>query len=223
MSPHKIDIIKIQFPGIRIQPFDIPKFRGSISRQFPRFYLIHNHLNDGSLRYGYPLIQFKTVDKIPTIIGLEEGITILKKVFMEIDDFDIDSRKKEIWEKSVKILGEHFGQDIKFHNYRFLTPWMALNQDNYQRYSRKDEAERQLFLRYILRENLKSISKGVGYWIPDIDQVRVEGFFRKVERNFKNNRMVCFTGEFTMNFLVPDYLGVGKQTARGFGMIGRIS
>jgi hypothetical protein len=40
--------------------------------------------------------------------------------------------------------------------------------------------------------------------------------------NFKNIPMVCFTGEFTMNFLLPDYLGIGKQVARGFGTVRRI-
>jgi hypothetical protein len=31
--------------------------------------------------------------------------------------------------------------------------------------------------------------------------------------------MICFQGEFTTNFLIPDYLGIGKQVARGFGTV----
>jgi len=31
--------------------------------------------------------------------------------------------------------------------------------------------------------------------------------------------MQCFTGDFTTNFLIPDFLGIGKQSARGFGVV----
>jgi hypothetical protein len=34
--------------------------------------------------------------------------------------------------------------------------------------------------------------------------------------------MICFTGEFMVNFHIPDYLGIGKQVARGFGTVERI-
>jgi hypothetical protein len=30
-------------------------------------------------------------------------------------------------------------------------------------------------------------------------------------------------GTITTNFLIPDYLGLGKQTARGFGTVVRIT
>jgi hypothetical protein len=31
--------------------------------------------------------------------------------------------------------------------------------------------------------------------------------------------MLCFTGDFTTNFLIPEFLGLGKQSARGFGVV----
>jgi len=221
-NPSIISLIQIQFPNNLINAFDIPKFRGSIADQFPGYYLIHNHLNNGKLKYGYPLIQFKTINRIPTIIGLGEGIDILKKVFMEVETLDIDGRRNRIWEKTILMREEQFGEVDKFINYRFASPWMALKEENYETYKVMNAVEKQPFLRHLLRENFKTVSKGVQYWINNIDEIKVEGFFSEVIRNFKNNRMVCFTGKFTANFLIPEYLGVGKQVARGFGTVERV-
>ena len=129
-----ISLIQIQFPNNLINAFDIPKFRGSIADQFPGYYLIHNHLNNGKLKYGYPLIQFKTINRIPTIIGLGEGIDILKKVFMEVETLDIDGRRNRIWEKTILMREEQFGEVDEFINYRFASPWMALKEENYETY-----------------------------------------------------------------------------------------
>jgi hypothetical protein len=220
--PTVMSTIQVQFPNNPMKAFDIPKFRGNIATQFPKYQLIHNHLANGKLRYGYPLIQFKTIGNIPTIIGIGKGIEILKEVFLDVNHINIKGDRKNIWEKSILIRDERIGEADEFINYRFISPWMALKEENYATYQSLDPPERQQFLRHLLRENLKTLSKGVAYWIPDVDKIKVEGFFKKVERNFKNIRMICFTGEFMVNFHIPDYLGIGKQVARGFGTVERI-
>lgn len=217
-----IPVIQVQFPNNPMKAFDIPKFRGNIAAQFPKYQLIHNHLENGKLRYGYPLIQFKTIGNIPTIIGIGGGIEILKEVFLDVDHINIEGDRKKIWEKSILIRDERIGEADEFINYRFISPWMALKEGNYETYRTLDSADKQPFLRHLLRENLKSLSKGGGYWIPEVDKIKVEGFFKKVERNFKNNRMICFTGEFMVNFHIPNCLGIGKQVARGFGTLERV-
>lgn len=218
-----VSILQVQFPNNPLNEFDIPKFRGAISRQFPNYELIHNHLNDGKLRYKYPLIQFKTLKKIPTIVGIGEGMDILKEVFLDVVQIDIAGRKQKVWEKTILIREDILGQTDHFIQYRFTSPWMALKEENYATYNSLDPADQQQFLRHLLRENLKTLSKGIGYWIPDIEKVKVEGLFKKQVRNFKNNRMICFTGEFLANFHIPNYLGIGKQVARGFGTVEKLS
>lgn len=221
-SSVSVSLIQVQFPNNPLNEFDIPKFRGTIARQFPKYELIHNHLNDGKFRYKYPLIQFKTINRIPTIIGIGAGIDILKEVFMDVTRLDIDGRREKIWEKRILLREELLGQIGDFIRYRFKHSWMALKEENYATYKSLDPADQQQFLRHLLRENLKTLSKGVGYWIPDIEKVKVEGFFKEIPRNFKNNRMICFTGEFMVNFHIPEYLGIGKQVARGFGTVERV-
>ena len=218
----KIKEIILRFDGIQLRNSDIPKFRGYLSIEYPNYDIIHNHLKDGSLRYSYPLIQFKTIDHKPAIVGINEGIDLLKKVFLEISDIKIGEKKSDINEKSIALREEEFGTADDFIDYSFLSSWMALNQENYNKYNRMNRYDQMAFLKHILRENLKTISKGFGYTIPDVEEVKVDGSFRRKLVNFKNIKMLCFTGSFITNFYIPEYLGIGKQVARGFGMVRKI-
>jgi hypothetical protein len=217
----RIKKVTIEFPEIKIKKADIPKFRGFISNRYPNYELIHNHLREGGFRYSYPVIQFKTINKRPVIVGINEGIDILKHVFMEIEDIRINYSRRRINEKSISICEDKFGEAEEFLDYKFIFPWMALNQNNYDEYIKLNKFDQQSFLRHILRENLKTISKGFGYEIKNIDGIKVDGIFIKKEIKFKNMTMLCFAGNFMTNFYLPDYLGIGKQVARGFGTVGK--
>lgn len=221
-SLKSVKIISVQFPNNPVNRFDIPKLRGYIAKRFPKYDLIHNHLKDGKFLYNYPAIQFKTINRIPTIIGLGNGVEIVKEVFEDVNEFRIESKRYRIWEKSITLRKEDFGQTKTFFHYRFASPWMALKEENFESFKLMNHIECQQFLRHLLRENLKTISKGFDYQIPEIETVQVEGYFKPRNMNFKNVKMLCFTGDFTVNFAIPNYLGIGKQVARGYGMVERI-
>ena len=38
---------------------------------------------------------------------------------------------------------------------------------------------------------------------------------------FKENKMIAFSGSFIVNALLPDEIGLGKSVSRGFGTIKR--
>jgi len=218
----KIDRMIIRFDDIRLRPFDIPKFRGYLANKYPDYTLIHNHLSDNKYRYAYPSIQFKIIDGRPVIVGIGDGIEVLKHVFLDIEELDINSRIHHVDEKSIALDSVEIGQVRNRIDYCFLWPWMALNSDNYREYRRLQWHDQRRFLETILSRNLKSLSKGLDYFIPDFDRLHVQADLKPVARNFKNIKMVCFEGTFSANFIIPDYLGIGKQTARGFGTVKRI-
>ncbi len=213
------NVIVIMFHGLRLNPFDIPKFRGYLGDRYRDYDLIHNHMENDKLRYAYPSIQFKVTDGQPTIVGIGNGIKVLKRVFMDIAHLDIDGRRYEINEKSVRLDRVKFGQIECAVGYSFVLPWMALNQENHRKYKKLSWHERRPFLENILRGNLKSLSKGLDYFIPDFENLNVQTDLKPIVRNFKNIKMTCFEGTFATNFIIPDYLGIGKQTARGFGTV----
>lgn len=216
-----VQIIEVRFTGNRMYHFDIPRFRQYLARTFPRYDLIHNHLQDGKFRYGYPLIQFKILKTTPIVIGIGEGLPILKEVFSEVDEIKISHRKQHVWEKSIIFREEPFGMSQEFYKYTFHSPWMALKEENFETYKTLDTYEQQLFLKHLLRENLKTISKGFNYQIPEIEKILVDGYFKPKITRFKNVKMLTFLGDFTVNFAIPELLGIGKQVARGFGTLRR--
>lgn len=213
--------ITVAFPGLRMNEFDIPKFRGYLANRYSEYTLIHNHLPGGKFYYHYPLIQFKVVDKVPMMIGIADGVDILKKVFVDIAHLDIDGKSYTIDEKSVQLQADEIGQVNQPQPYRFLLPWMALNQENYRKYRSIEWKQRRDLLESIIFGNLMSLSRGLNYEIPSKEDLTVISGLKSVTRNFKNNRMLCFEGTFQTNFIIPDYLGIGKQTARGFGTLKR--
>jgi len=218
----RVRLIKVVFPDIRLKPYDIPRLRGYFSRAFPENTELHNHLPGGKFSYKFPRIQYRIIDDHPALIGVGKGFDVIEKIFFKADEIVINDHVYRIMEKEILVTEEEFGVAEDVINYRFLSPWMALKQENHAKYTGMDGIEQQRFLKHLLRENLKTLSKGFNYTIPDIEQVKVEGCFKPITVNFKNMKMICFRGEFLVNFYIPEYLGVGKQVARGFGVVTRL-
>ena len=213
-------ILTIVFKDIKLYPRDLPKLRGFLSKKFSEFTLIHNHLENGKFSYKFPQIQFRIINKSPAIISFGEGIEVIKKMFFELDEIQIEDKIHKIFEKQISLKEIDIGESTKNIKYKFISPWMGLNQENHKKYiSLTSQGEKQNFLNHILRENLKTIAKGFDYFIPNIDEIIVKSSLTPQRVNFKNSLMQCFKGEFEVNFKIPDYLGLGKQSARGFGVV----
>lgn len=215
----KARILVVIFNSVTLFPSQIPKLRGFFSNKFPEDTEFHNHLPDGRYSYKFPKIQYRIINKHPALIGIENGIEILKRLFFSLDEIIINNRVYNLHEKEITLKSIEIGIAEDFLNYRFSSPWMALNEKNYEKYKDFNKLEKQLFLKHILKENLKTLSKGFNYWIEDYERVQVEGYFKPKQVNFKNQKMLCFTGDFTTNFHIPQYMGLGKQSARGFGVV----
>ena len=216
-------ILIIVFNSVTLYPFQIPKLRGFFSNKFSDDLEFHNHLPDGSFSYKFPKIQYRIIDKHPALIGIDNGIEILKRLFFSLEDIIIDNRVFQLHEKEITMKSMQIGMAEDFINYKFISPWMALKEENYEKYKSLNKFEQQIFLKHLLRENLKTLSKGFKYWIDDIEKVKVEGYFKPKQVNFKNQKMLCFTGDFMTNFHIPDFMGLGKQSARGFGVVQRLT
>ncbi len=88
-------------------------------------------------------------------------------------------------------------------------------------YGLKNHEETQEFLRKTLIGNLLSMSKSFDYQVPERIKCDVRVKIRK--SRLKNVNVMSFIGGFCANFLIPDYLGIGKSVSRGFGAVRRLS
>jgi len=209
----------VRFGEIAMNASDLPKLRGFFARKFPQDHLFHNHLPGGAQSFAFPRIQYRIIDGSPALLGFKEGIDILKKVFFEVNELEINGRTIEVNERQVTLREAEFGQCESPVSYSFASPWMALNQENDREYFKLAESNRLPKLLNILTGNLITLSKGFDYTVPDRDVLKAEGSFRDVKVNFHNIPMHCFYGDFSVNFMIPDLLGLGKQSARGFGVV----
>ncbi|RKY84167.1 hypothetical protein DRQ09_09015 [candidate division KSB1 bacterium] len=203
-------------------PRTAEKIRGYFGNLYTKDILFHHHLGDGKLYYRYPFIQYKIIDGEPLIIGIKDGVDSLKKSFLEVDRLVIDKKEFEIFEKSIILEEIEFGVSKKIFKYKFITPWYALNQNNYKKYLELDsiESKREL-LKSILTGNILVISKSIGITITERIEVK-KLYFKEFKFNLDDNRILGFVGNFSVNFQLPDYIGLGKSVSRGFGTIKRI-
>ena len=122
----------IRFPEIQLSTRDAHKLRGYFGNIFKEHSsLLHNHLESGESAYRYPLIQYKVLKNIPTLIGLNEGAELLINLFLKIKTLQIEDRTYEIQQKNIESKNIEIGLSSELHSYRFQTLWMALNQENH--------------------------------------------------------------------------------------------
>ena len=208
----------IQFPDIPLRTRDGHKLRGFFGNLFREHSpLLHNHFQDGSLRYAYPLVQYKVINKVPYLVGLQEGAELLIDLFLKIKFLEIDGQKYTVFSKNIVRENFELFETDKIFKYKFLTPWMALNQQNYKKFVEADARGQKQLLRKILTGNILSFYKSLDFIVKN--ELDVVTSVRYIHTNFKNKRMLAFVGEFAVNAVLPDFIGIGKSVSRGFGAI----
>jgi len=221
MSLINIKIFQIIFSDVKIERRDTAKLRAYIAGGYPQFSELHNHMPDGKPIYRYPVIQYKVIDAKPMIIGLNHGCDILENFILDVEKLEISGHDVEINEKHVIKKNEEFGIcNSEVTEYKFKNPWFALNSDNYQKYIDSNTIEKIKLLEKILIGNIISISKGFGYTVKS--EIKCRLMVTPLEIKLKDKTMLGFTGNFMVNFKMPNLIGIGKMVSRGFGAIERV-
>ena len=202
-------------------PQDPERIRGFFSSQFNDNELVPQH-RGSDLSYQYPVVQFRILEERALVIGIEEGADFLSDMYGDARRIRIGTIDYEIAQRSIQVERCPFGISEQIHSYSFLTPWIALNQDNFREYQSMTTPERKERLRTILIGNMLSAAKGL--------DIRVEGqitleftTISTTPRRLKGTGLIGFTGDFTVNFDIPQYLGLGKSIFRGFGAIEKLT
>jgi len=219
----EIEIIKLTIEvDKQLSISDAGKIRGFLGYLFWNNPYAHQHESDGSFVYRYPCIQYKVIEGACYLIGFKEGIEIVKKAFNELKSININGRWDEILIKGLENYKESFSLASNQVTYSFLTPWLALNEKNYEKYQKYGSREkRKELLEGILIGNLLSMSKSIGYTVTEPIRTEIKNF-KEVGTRLKDVPMIGFLGTFSVNFEIPDYWGIGKSVSRGFGTIKKI-
>lgn len=216
----KLKTLEMTFEGTEEFRGDANQIRGFFASKFNEYDLLHNH-NTDRFCYRYPLVQYKVLDRTPLVVGVNEGAEILKGLFDKFDTVTLPHEDFEITERFMRIKKQEFGLTKSIYFYEFLTPWLALNKENEEKFLKiRNPEEQNEMLRKTLAGNLLSMSKTLGYTVPDTIKCDVDVELRRSK--YKNMDFTSFTGGFIANFLIPDFMGVGKGVAKGFGTVRKI-
>lgn len=223
-TTQQLQITRIKFPEIKLQTRDAHKLRGYFGNLFKEHTpVLHNHYEDGSFRYKYPEIQYKVIDNIPTLIGVNEGAELLPNLFLKIQNIDINGEQFPVNTKNIECKNVETGFSDSLHEYQFTTLWMALNQQNFPKYQDlKTEREKLNMLNSILVGHILSFFRNTGIELLSTERLMAKVDVLEKSTQFKENKMIAFSGSFIVNALLPDEIGLGKAVSRGFGTIKRL-
>jgi len=192
--------------------------RGYFANLFSGNPLFGNHGADGESLYLFPRIQYRLIRGAIVVIGIAEGAETVAG--MNISPRHIRLGRKEFMVVGIDLEARHVqvGSTERPEGYRFVRPWMPLNQENHDRFQGMSGSEQEGLLRRILIGNLLTLAKGVGETV--CDEVVVSRLdVRSRVRMTKGQPMLVFDGEFDVNFRIPEDWAIGKGGSRGFGVV----
>lgn len=214
-------VCQLQFPNLRLPAREAGKLRGYFGTCFREHSpLLHNHYAEGGLRYGYPLVQYKMIAQVPTLIGLDEGAELLRSLFLQVKELHIGEQQLPVASRDLDFHSMPLGTDTQgLHTYHFASPWLGLNAANYARYQQASPPAQQHLLQQVLVGNILSCYKGLGLRLRPEDRILLTAQLQPQRIMFKNQSMLAFKGSFTTNALLPAHIGLGKAVSRGYGTV----
>lgn len=215
----ELNICRLELLNVKMKQRDSEKIRGYLGNKYEELDILHNHKEDKFI-YRYPKVQYKVINEKPIIIGIDEGANVITNIGIKDDELVIGKKSINTFEKKISISNDEYGVTKDYIKYKFLSPWIALNQKNINNYINSNEMEKEEILKKILIGNIISMSKGLNYTVED--QVKCWINLDKIQVNIKDIKHIGFVGEFKVNFNIPDYFGVGKNVSKGFGTIKKV-
>lgn len=219
----RVRILNVRF-DTEIRAWEIPAFRGAIAGKTGEDNLLfHNHLPNGGLFYGYPLIQYKQIHRKPAIMCIDHGVEEIHKYFQnESWDLRISGRRLDMRIDHLQM--NQFTMQVWEEMFRYkLRNWIALNAENYKKYSELARAADKIaLLERVLKGNILSFAKGIGWHVEREVLVELEDIPEPKSVTHKKNKLMAYDLHFRTNVFLPDYIGLGKGVSMGFGMVNSI-
>lgn len=218
----QIRLLQVIF-NLKINFSEIPFFRGAIIKTTKgKNNLFHNHGPEGNI-YRYPKIQYKVIDDNASLLCVEEGIEGIQDFFSNTDwKLQIEHEKKEIKVENIKVHQHRVAVWDSWFDYKIYN-WLPLNQDNYIKFKAlEDLTGRISFLEKIMLANILSFLQGIDLYVDEKIEIKIKSMQSERLMNYKEQQMQAFTLIFRTNVSLPNYIGLGKGSSIGFGVLKEI-
>lgn len=200
---------------------DIPMLRGSIAAGVGfEHTLFHNHIEKGNFRMSYPLIQYKSHRNKALLVGLEEGALALHELFNKPElTIQIGPQAEPFSVEKLQLFMHRIRVASPLRDYR-LSHWLPLNTENYVVWKNTPKlSEKIALLERILTGNILSMAKGLDWRVEDQIQVHITQIKKERLVSIKHKPWLSFDISFKTNVELPNYIGLGKFSSLGYGLL----
>jgi hypothetical protein len=212
---HAVTAKVITDKPVKKTPYQV---KGVFMRQYPDEDIVP--MLDGRYRehFLYPRVQVKILNEQIYVMGIGEGVDPVLSLVKRLDFLDFGNITFQVLDVDLEDNQGRFHPTNRLIRYRFLTPWVALNQTTGSRYRFLNNAERVIFLNRLLGQNIVFLAREMGLELEEriYTKTSLTSLF---PRPVDEHNWGAFTGEFRTNFILPNYLGIGNGITRGFGTI----
>lgn len=195
--------------------------RKAVTAQLPDRALLHGHDPEGRPVASY--VRYRVVDGVGHVIGWGPALELLGQIRDGLTRLRLDRSLHQIVGAELHDQVEPFGLADEALSYRSLTPWLALNQANHERYLHLTGFEdRRALLERVMVGNLLSLAKGADHWVNN----RIICTLSQCQEQpvvHKDTDLLGFEVTCAMNFHLPEWLGIGKLASKGYGLFIRES
>lgn len=201
---------------------EIVCFRGAVIKALgdnPNL-LYHNHIDDSSYRFAYPLIQYKRINRKAAITCIEGGVDVIGQFLSETSEPLMIGRREtkieveKVIPEKVKIQISDSSQTYSLHQ------WLPLNSKNYEQYKNAEGiVDKIQILERVLTGNILSFLKGVGIHLEEHLDIHITDITKQDIIKYKGVIMMSFDIKFKANITLPSYIGIGKNASMGYGIL----
>jgi Cas6b C-terminal domain/Cas6b N-terminal domain len=197
------------------------QWRGAAAARFPDHVAFHGHDGERAV-VRYPEVHYRWIEGAPALFAFGEAAHAAMThpwpgATLRIGD--AEQRVVEVRWDTIAV-GRTFSRRLL--RYELGAPWLALNQQNHERYRSLDAAARRAELDRILVGNLLTMSQAFGGYFEGGETVYAAfEVDRDVRCTVKGVPLVGFEGRFVTNLDLSSGLAIGRSVSHGFGWFRR--
>lgn len=201
---------------------EIHLFRGAVLKALDgkADILYHNHRDETTFRYAYPLIQYKRLRGKAAIVCVDKGVELIGQ-FLSIAPESIILGTREVIPTITHIIPSRIFVQTWEDSFDYhISRWIPLNTKNYILYKAlENDAERISFLENVLKANLLSMLKGLDIFLEKELQLHITNLSTPHILYNKGVGLTSFNADFSCNLSIPNNLGIGKNASIGCGVV----
>ena len=209
LAVKRLKYLRVEFEG-EIRPHEIPAFRGAVVDKVGQERdVFHNHNKPTGYIYRYPLVQYKSIRKQPSLLCIDYGVEEIHHFFQNKDwSLEISGRKLNMHISRLDMKQYNLQAWDKLFHYN-IRNWIALSQDSYRDYQAFENlADRIRFLETKLVGNILSFAKGVDWHVDKQIEAHIKELRDPRWVSLKGKKVLGFNLDFTSNVFLPNFIGL---------------